>query len=160
MASPYSLLLKLVYLKAAWSAFAELRKQSRPPPPFVIFGFVDRTLSTVEETLAQQGNNLHELIRWSVRLRRALRRLGDIENLPLGESTHALCLLTRVHVLLGHFDDVVPFLPRIWDDRPHEEAYHLGHQELNMIETVLQDLARNRSPVAVLDFHRLSMAYT
>ena len=65
MASPYSLLLKLVYLKAAWSAFAELRKQSRPPPPFVIFGFVDRTLSTVEETLAQQGNNLHELIRWS-----------------------------------------------------------------------------------------------
>lgn len=143
---------QLVDLKAAWSAFVELRKQSRPPPPSVVLGFVDRALSTVEETLAQQGNKMRELVRWSVRLRRALRQLGDIENLPPAESAHALCLLTRVHALLGRFDDVVSFLPRIWDGRPNEEAYHLGHQELRMIETVLQALARYRSPVAVLEF--------
>jgi len=142
---------QLVDLKSAWTAFVELRKQSCPPQPSVVLDFVDRALSTVEETLAH-GNKMRELVRWLVRLRRALRQLGDIENLPPAESAHALCLLTRVHALLGRFDDVVSFLPRIWDSRTYEEAYHLGHQELRMVETVLQALARYRSPVAVLEF--------
>jgi len=142
---------QLVDLKSAWTAFVELRKQSCPPQPPVVLGFVDRALSTIEETLAH-GNQMRELVRWLVRLRRALRQLGDIENLPPAESAHALCLLTRVHALLGRFDDVVSFLPRIWDNRTNEEAYHLGHQELRVVETVLQALTRCRSPVACLEF--------
>ena len=116
---------------------------------FVVLGFVDRALSTVKETPAQQGNRLCELVWWSVRLQRTLRQLGDIENLPPTESAHTLCLLTRVHVLLGCFDDMVFFLSRIWDGRPDEEAYHLGHQELRLIENVLQALACYCSAVAV-----------
>lgn len=141
---------QLVDLKAAWTAFVELRTQSCPPQPSVVLGFVDRALSTIEETVAH-GNKLRELVRWLVRLRRALRQLGDIEkNLPPAESAHALCLLTRVHALLGRFDDVISFLPRILDNRTNTD--HLGHQERRMVETVLQALARCRSPVACLEF--------
>ena len=142
---------QLVDLKSAWTAFVELRKQSCPPQPSVVLGFVDHALSTIEETLAHE-NKMRERVRWLVRLRRALRQLGDIESLPPAESAHALCLLTRVHALLGRFDDVISFLPRIWDGRTNEEAYHLDHQELRVVETVLQALARYHSPVAVLEF--------
>ena len=143
---------QLVDLKSAWGAFVELRKQSCLPQPSVVLGFVDRALSTVELTLTHE-NKMRELVRWSVRLRRALRQLGDIENLPSAESVHALCLLTRIHALLGRFDDVASFFfPRIWNRRTNEEAYDLGLPELVMVETVLQALARYRSPAAVLDF--------
>lgn len=142
---------QLVDLKSAWGAFVELRKQSCLSQPSVVLGFVDRALSTVELTLTHEYK-MRELVRWSVRLRRALRQLGEVENLPSGESVHALCLLTRIHALLGRFDDVASFLPRIWDDRTNEEAFDLGHPELGMVETVLQALARYRSPAAVLEF--------
>jgi pentatricopeptide repeat-containing protein PET309 len=140
-----------VALKAAWGAFVELRKQSGPPQPSVVLGFVDRALATVEGTLIH-GDKMRELVRWSVRLRRALRQLGDIQNLPLDESVHVLCLLTRIQALLGRFDDVASSFPRIWDRRKNKEAYSLDHVELRMVETVLQALSRYRGPVAVLDF--------
>jgi pentatricopeptide repeat protein len=142
---------QLVDLKAAWSAFMELRKQSSPPPPSVVLGFVDRALSTVEEKLIH-GDKMRELVRWSVRLRRTLRQLGDIENLPAKESIHALCLLTRIQALLGRFDDVPSSFSHLWDGRGNEEAYSLGHFELRMVEAVLQALFRSRGPAAVLDF--------
>ena len=140
-----------VDLKAAWDAFVELRKRSGPPQPSVVLGFVDRALSTVEETIVH-GDKMREVVRWSVRLRRALRQLGDIENLPSNESVHVLCLLTRIHAILGRFDDVASSLPRLWDSRSNEEAYSLSHPELRMVETVLQAVFRYRGPVAVLDF--------
>ena len=142
---------QLVDLKSAWGAFVELRKQSCLPQPSVVLGFVDRALSTVELTLPHE-NKMRELVRWSVRLRRALRQLSDIENLSSAESVHALCLLTRIHALLGRFDDVASLFPRIWNHRTNEEAYDLGLPELGMVKTVLQALARYRSPAAVLDF--------
>jgi pentatricopeptide repeat-containing protein PET309 len=148
---PFPNSLQLVDLKSAWGAFVELRKQSCLPQPSVVLAFVDRALSTVELTLAHE-NKMRELVRWSVRLRRVLRQLGDIENLPSAESLHVLCLLTRIHALLGRFDDVVSFFPHIWNDRTNEEAYDLGYTELRVVETVLQALARYRSPAAVLDF--------
>ena len=98
---------QLADLKTAWSAFMELRKRSTPPQPFVVLRFVDRALSTVEETLIH-GDKTRELVRWSARLRRVLKQLGDIEFLTLNESAHVLCLLTRIHALLGRFDDVPP----------------------------------------------------
>ena len=138
-------------LKAAWSAFVELRKQSGPPQPSVVLGFVDRALSTVEGTLIH-GDKMRELVRWSVRLRRVLRQLGDVQNLPSNESVHVLCLLARIQAVLGRFDDVTPFFSRLWDSRTSEEDYILDHAELRMVETVLQALSRYRGPVAVLDF--------
>ena len=139
----------LVDLKTAWSAFMELRKRSVPPQPPVVLGFVDRALSTVEGTLIHDDKT-RELVRWSARLRRALKQLGDIEYLPQNESVHVLCLLARIHALLGRFDDVASSFPRLWDHLTHEKD--LGHPELRMIETVLQALFRYRGPVAVLDF--------
>jgi pentatricopeptide repeat protein len=140
-----------VDLKAAWSAFTELRKQSAPPHPSVVLAFVDRALSIIEEKLSH-GDNMRELVRWSVRLRRTIRQLGDAQNLPSYDSVHALCLLTRTEALLGRFDEVASRFPRIWDHRTQEEAYRLGHPELRMVETVLQALYHHRGAVAVLDF--------
>ncbi len=127
----------------------ELRKRSVPPEPSVVLGFVDRALSTVEETLIH-GDKARELVRWSVRLRRALRQLGDIECSRSNEAVHALCLLTRIQALLGRFDDAASFFPRLWDDQTREAD--LGHPELRMVETVLRALFRYRGPVAVFDF--------
>jgi pentatricopeptide repeat protein len=141
---------QLVDLKAAWGAFMELRKQSSPPPS-VVLGFVDRALLIVEETLIH-GDKTRGLVRWSVRLRRALRQLGDIENLAAQESVHVLCLLTRIQALLGRFDDVPSSFSRLWDGRDNKAAYSLDHPELRMVETVLQAFFRDRGPVAVLDF--------
>jgi pentatricopeptide repeat-containing protein PET309 len=140
---------QLVDLKTAWSAFMELRKRSVPPLPSVVLGFVDRALSTVEGTLID-GDKTRELVRWSGRLRRALRQLGDIEYLPPNESVHVLCLLTRIQALLRRFDDVATSFPRIWGHLTKEED--LDPPELRMVETVLQALFRHRGPVAVLDF--------
>ena len=112
----------------------------------MVLDFVDRALSTVEGTLIH-GDKTRELVRWSARLRRALKQLGD---LPPNESVHALCLLTRIQALLGRFDDVASSLPRIWDGRTNKKD--LDHPELRMVETVLQALFRYRDPVAVLDF--------
>ncbi|KAH9060953.1 hypothetical protein EDB87DRAFT_1808159 [Lactarius vividus] len=140
-----------VDLKAAWSAFTELRKQSAPPHPSVVLAFVDRALSVIEETLSH-GDNMRDLVRWSLRLRRTIRQLGDAQNLPSYDSVHALCLLTRTEALLARFDEVASLFPRIWDHRTQEEAYHLGHPELRMVETVLQALYHHRGAVAVLDF--------
>lgn len=140
-----------VDLKAAWTAFTELRKQSAPPHPSVVLAFVDRALSIIEETLSH-GDNMRDLVRWSLRLRRTIRQLGDTQNLSSYDSVHALCLLTRTEALLGRFDEVASRFPRIWDHRTQEEAYHLGHPELRMVETVLQALYHHRGAVAVLDF--------
>jgi pentatricopeptide repeat protein len=140
-----------VDLKAAWDAFVELRKQSSPPQPSVVLGFVDRALTNVEGTLTH-GDKMRERVRWSIRLRRALRQLGDIEGLPLNESVHVLCLLTRIQAILGRFDDVASSLHRLWDSRTDEEAYSLAHPELGMVEAVLQAIFRHRGPVAVLEF--------
>ncbi|KAI0303962.1 hypothetical protein BC826DRAFT_1100890 [Russula brevipes] len=141
----------LVDLKAAWSALVELRKQSCPPRTSVVLGFVDRALSIVEGSLTQ-GDELRELVRWSVRLRRALRQLGDIENLPPAESVHAFCLMARIQGLLGRFEDVTSYFPRIFGDRTNNKPHCFGYPELKMVETVLQALFRYRGPVAVLDF--------
>ncbi len=130
---------QLADLKTAWSAFMELRKRSTPPQPFVVLRFVDRALSTVEETLIH-GDKTRELVRWSARLRRVLKQLGDIEFLTLNESAHVLCLLTRIHALLGRFDDVASSFPRMRDRWAKEED--LDHHELRMVETVLQALFR------------------
>ncbi|KAH9179566.1 hypothetical protein EDB89DRAFT_1877415 [Lactarius sanguifluus] len=140
-----------VDLKAAWSAFTEFRKQSAPPHPSVVLAFVDRALSIIEEALSH-GDNMRDLVRWSLRLRRTIRQLGDAQNLLSHDSVHALCLLTRTEALLGRFDEVSSLFPRIWDHRTQEEAYCLGHPELRMVETVLQALYRHRGAVAVLDF--------
>ncbi|KAI9447913.1 hypothetical protein H4582DRAFT_2051532 [Lactarius indigo] len=140
-----------VDLKVAWSAFTELQKQSAPPHPSVVLAFVDRALSIIEEALSH-GDNMRDLVRWSLRLRRTIRQLGDAQNLPSYDSVHALCLLTRTEALLGRFDEVASRFPRIWDHRTQEEAYHLGHSELRMVETVLQALHHHRGAVAVLDF--------
>ncbi|KAI9467140.1 hypothetical protein BJY52DRAFT_1219923 [Lactarius psammicola] len=140
-----------VDLKAAWTAFTELQKQSAPPHPSVVLAFVDRALSIIEETLSH-GDNMRDLVRWSLRLRRTIRQLGDAQNLPSYDSIHALCLLTRTEALLGRFDEVASRFPRIWDHRTQEEAYRLGHPELRMVETVLQALYHHRGAVAVLDF--------
>ena len=126
----------------------DLRKRSVLPQPSVVLGFVDRALSTVEGTLII-GDNTRELVRWSARLRRTLKQLGNIESLPPNESVHVSCLLTRIHALLGRFDDVATTFPRIWSRRTNEE---LDHAKLRMVETVLQALFRYRGPVAVLDF--------
>ncbi|KAI0254830.1 hypothetical protein BJV78DRAFT_1279922 [Lactifluus subvellereus] len=142
---------QLVDLKSAWNAFTELRRLSSPLDSSVVLGFVDRALSAVEGTLTHR-DKMRELVRWSVRLRRALRHLGDIERLPSTESFHALCLLTRIDALLGRFDEVAAYLPRIRDPRPNKEARSLSHTELRMAETVLQALFRYRGAVAVLDF--------
>ncbi|KAI9513271.1 hypothetical protein F5148DRAFT_1278997 [Russula earlei] len=141
---------RLVDLKAAWGAFVELRKQPCPPQPSVVIDFVDRALSAIEGTLVHR-DKMRELLRWSVRLRRALRQLGDFKNLPSAESDRALCLWIRVQALLERFDDVAACFHRMWDSRPIEEA-PLGHPELMMVETVLQALLRHRGPVAVLNF--------
>ena len=135
-----------VDLKAAWSAFTELRKQSAPPDPSVVLAFVDRALSIIEDKLSHE-DNMRELVRWSVRLRRTIRQLGDAH-----DSVHALCLLTRTEALLGRFDEVASRFPRIWDHRTQEEAYHLELPELRMVETVLQALYHHRGAVAALDF--------
>lgn len=127
----------------------ELRKRSVPPEPSVVLGFADRALSTVEGTLIH-GDKTRELVRWSARLRRALKQLGDIEYLPPNESFHVLCLLTRIQALLGRFDDVASSFPHIWNYLTNKED--LDHLELRMVETVLQALFRYRGPVAVLDF--------
>jgi pentatricopeptide repeat-containing protein PET309 len=140
---------QLVDLKTAWSAFMDLRKRSVPPQPSVVLDFVDRALSTVEGTF-MHGDKTRELVRWSARLRRALKQLGDVEYLPPNESVHVLCLLTRIQALLGRFDDVASSLPRIWDHLTKEED--LDRHEFRMAETVLQALSRYRGPVAVLDF--------
>lgn len=142
---------QLVDLKSAWSAFTELRKLSSPPDSSVVLGFVDRALSAVEGNLTH-SDKMRELVRWSVRLRRALRQLGDIERLPSAESFHALCLLTRIHALLGRFDEVAAYLPRIRDPHANKEAHGLSHPELRVAETVLHALFRYRGAVAVLDF--------
>lgn len=136
----------LVDLKTAWDAFTELRKQSAPPDPSVVLAFVDRALSIIEDKLSHE-DNMRELVRWSVRLRRTIRQLGDIH-----DSIHALCLMTRTEALLGRFDEVASRFPRIWDHRTQEEAYHLGLPELRMVETVLQALYHHRGAVAALDF--------
>jgi pentatricopeptide repeat-containing protein PET309 len=142
----------LVDLKSAWGALMELRKQSSSPPdPSMLIGFVDRALSDVEGTLTQ-SDKMRELVRWSVRLRRALRQLGDIESLPSAESVHALCLLARLEALLGRFDQVAAYLPRIREYCVNKEVPGFSHPELRMAETVLQALFRYRGPVAVLDF--------
>ncbi|KAH9077045.1 hypothetical protein EDB83DRAFT_2671731 [Lactarius deliciosus] len=120
----------LVDLKAAWSAFTELRKQRH----------------------FRTGDNMRDLVRWSLRLRRTIRQLGDAQNLLSHDSVHALCLLTRTEALLGRFDEVSSLFPRIWDHRTQEEAYCLEHPELRMVETVLQALCHHRGAVAVLDF--------
>jgi pentatricopeptide repeat-containing protein PET309 len=117
----------------------------------VVLAFVDRALSVIEEKLSH-GDNMRELVRWSVRLRRTIRQLGDAQNLPSYDSVHALCLLTRTEALLGRFDEVASRFPRIWDHRTQEEAYRLGHPELRMVETVLQALYHHRGAIAVLDF--------
>ena len=140
-----------VDLKAAWSAFTELRKQSAPPHPSVVLAFVDRALSIIEDKLSH-GDNMRELVRWSVRMRRTIRQLGDAQNLPSYDSVHALCLLARTEALLDRFDEVASRFPRIWGHRTQEEAYRLGHPELRMVETVLQALYHHRGAVAVLDF--------
>jgi pentatricopeptide repeat-containing protein PET309 len=127
----------------------ELRKRSVPPQPSVVLGLVDRSLSIVEGTLIH-GDKTRELVRWSARLRRALGQLGDIACLPPNESVRVLCLLTRIHALLGRFDNVASSFPRIWDRLAKEED--LDHPELRMVDTVLQALFRYRGPVAVLDF--------
>ena len=127
----------------------ELRKRPVPPQHSVALAFVDRALSTVEGTLVH-GENTRELVRWSARLRRALRQLGDIEHLPPDESAHVSCLLTRIHALLGRFDDVASSFPRTWNHPTNEE--NLDSPEFRMVETVLQALFRYRGPVAVLDF--------
>ncbi|KAI0307047.1 hypothetical protein B0F90DRAFT_511854 [Multifurca ochricompacta] len=142
---------QLVDLKAAWGAFMELRKQSSPPDSSVILGFVDRALSTIEGTFTHR-DRMRELVRWSIRLRRALRQLGHIESLPSAQSVHALCLLTRIEALLGRFDEVASYFIHIWGHRRNEEAYCLSHPEFRMVETVLQALFRYRGAVAVLDF--------
>ena len=128
----------------------ELRKRSVPLHPSVVLCFVDRALSTVEGTLIHDGDKTREVVRWSARLRRALRQLGDIESLPPNESVHASCLLTRIQALLGRFDDVASSLPRIWGHLTNEEDP--DRPEFRMVETVLQALFRYRGPVAVLDF--------
>jgi pentatricopeptide repeat-containing protein PET309 len=142
----------LVDLKSAWAAFTELRKQSSlPPSPSLLIAFVDRALSAVEETLTHR-DRLRELVRWSIRLRRALRQLGNIESLPSAESVHASCLLARIEALLGRFDEVVAHLHRI---RPHpasKKALVFNQAELRMVQTVLGALLRYRDAVAVLDF--------
>jgi pentatricopeptide repeat-containing protein PET309 len=140
---------QLVDIKTAWSAFMELRKRSVPPQPSVVLGFVDRALSTVEGTLVHEDKT-RELVRWSARLRRVLKQLGDIEHLPPDESVHVSCLLTRIQALLGRFDDVASSFPRIWHYPANEED--LDGPEFRMVETVLQALFRHRGPVAVLDF--------
>ncbi|KAI0276291.1 hypothetical protein BGY98DRAFT_935123, partial [Russula aff. rugulosa BPL654] len=140
---------QLVDIKTAWSAFMELRKRPVPPQHSVVLAFVDRALSTVEGTLVH-GENTRELVRWSARLRRALKQLGDIEHLPPDESAHVSCLLTRIHALLGRFDDVASSFPRTWNHPTNEE--NLDSPEFRMVETVLQALFRYRGPVAVLDF--------
>ena len=140
-----------VDLKEAWSALTELRKQPAPPHPSVVLAFVDRALSIIEETLSH-GDNMRELVRWMVRLRRTIKQLGGVQNLSSFEYIHALCLLTRTEALLGRFDQVASQFPRIWDHRTQEEAYRLGHPELRMVETVLQALYHHHGAVAVLDF--------
>ncbi|KAH9965808.1 hypothetical protein BC827DRAFT_1264898 [Russula dissimulans] len=142
---------QLVDLNAAWGAFVELRKQPSPPQPSAVIDFVDRALSGVEETLVS-GDELRELVRWSVRLRRILRQLGDIKDLPSAESGRALCLLTRIHALLGRFDDVASYLRLVWDSRTDKKAHDLDDLELRTIGTVLQALSLHRGPVAVLNF--------
>ena len=127
----------------------ELRKRSVPPQPSVVLGFVDRALSTVEGTL-MDGEKMREIVRWSGRLRRAVRQLGDIEYLPPSESVHVLCLLTRIQALLGRFDEVASSFPRTWNHLVKEED--LDHPELRMVETVLEALSRYRGPVAALHF--------
>ncbi|KAF8272116.1 hypothetical protein EI94DRAFT_1719030 [Lactarius quietus] len=140
-----------VDLKAAWSAFTELRNQSAPPHPSVVLAFVDRALSIIEDKLSH-GDNMRELVRWSLRLRRTISHLGDAPNHPSYDPVHALCLLTRTEALLGRFDEVASRFPRIWDHRTQDEAYFLGRPELRMVETVLQALYHHRGAVAVLDF--------
>ena len=133
----------------------ELRKRSVPPQPSVVLGFVDRALSTVEGMLIHDDKT-RERVRWLARLRRALKQLGDVEYLPPNESVHVLCLLTRIQALLGRFDDVVSYFPRIWGHLTKEED--LDHPQLRMVETVLQALFRYLGPCRRFGFHRLSMA--
>ena len=142
---------QLVDLKAAWIAFMELRKQSLPPQPSVVLGFVDRALTTIEGMLVH-GEKMRGLVRWLVRLRRALRQLGDIQILPRAESIHAMCLWTRIQALLCRYDDVASHFPYIWDSWTNDKAHCPGNPELRMLETVLQVLFRSRGAVAVLDF--------
>ena len=141
---------QLVDLETAWGAFVELRKRPYPPQPSVVIDFVDRALSNVETLVSE--DKLRQLVRWSVRLRRALRQLGDITNLPSAESGRVLCLLTRIHALLGRFDDMTSYLRRVWDSRTKKEVDDLDDLELRTIETVLQALFRHHGPVAVLNF--------
>ncbi|KAH9999994.1 hypothetical protein BJV77DRAFT_1155979 [Russula vinacea] len=107
-----------VGLKAAWSAFVELRKQSGPPQPSVVLG-----------------------------LSIALSLPSRIRSYT--ETKSRTC---SVVAILGRFDDVTPYLSRIWDSQTNKEPYSLDHAELRMVETVLQALSRYRGPVAVLDF--------
>ena len=111
----------------------------------MVLGFVDRALSTAEETLIHDDKT-RELVRWLARSRRVLKQLGDIKNLSPEESVHVSCLLIRIQALLGRFDDVASSFPRTWDSK------NLGRPELRMVETVLQAISRNRDPVGVLDF--------
>ena len=138
-----------VDLDSAWSAFTQLRKRSSSPPdPSVVITFVDRALAAVEKTLTK-GDKMRELVRRSVRLRRALRQLGDVESLPLDESVHVSCLLARIEALLGRFDEVVAYLGHI---RAKKEDPCLSLAEFRMAETVLEAMFRYRGALAVLDF--------
>ncbi|KAH9977659.1 hypothetical protein BGW80DRAFT_1455839 [Lactifluus volemus] len=119
-----------------------------PPDPSVVITFVDRALAAVEKTLTQ-GDKMRELVRWSVRLRRALRQLGDIESLPLDESVHVSCLLARIEALLGRFDEVVTNLAHI---RAKKEDAAFSLAEFRMAETVLEAMFRYQGALAVLDF--------